>query len=138
MKEMAVIRGKYHDNNYGTIRTIYDCDEMAALFCARDVAKALGFSDPSRTVRNICRNCVKEAHTSGGGPQVMNFIGWEDVARLYYHCRNQELYQFIEYLNNLEINMHDKAVERNESFSNEFCRDLTDLFTKYLYRCNSI
>lgn len=39
----------------------------------------------------------------------MNFIGWDDIARLYHHCRNQELYPYIEYLCNIETDMYEKA-----------------------------
>ena len=107
MKEKSVFKGKYFNGKFGDIRVILDKEKPETLFCAKDVAKALGFANPSTSVRDICLNTRKEAHMTDGGLQVLNFIGWDDVARLVKHCRI-DCAGFVKYLICAEIDMFDK------------------------------
>ncbi len=78
-----IITSKY----FGKVRTVQDTENETIIFCAIDVAKSLGFSDPGKSVRNICFNLVKEVHYTDGGLQVLNFIDIKDIERLFVHCK---------------------------------------------------
>ena len=107
MKEKTVFKGKYYSDKYGDLRTIFDKEGCRILFCARDVAKALGYRNPSASVKDICLNYVKEAHITDGGLQIMNFIGWDDIARLAQNSR-KDYSDYVRYLICAEIDMYDK------------------------------
>lgn len=62
------------------IRTLDE--EGMILFCASDVAKALGYAVPHKAVRDHCKGVLKRNTLTNGGIQEINFIPESDVYRL--------------------------------------------------------
>ena len=57
------------------------------LFCAFDVARALGYSRPNDAVSRHCRATVKRSSPISGKMQEINFIPEGDVYRLIVHSK---------------------------------------------------
>ena len=57
------------------------------LFPATDCARALGYAEPQRAVRQHCRGCVKRTAPTAGGLQEINYITECDLYRLITHSR---------------------------------------------------
>ena len=112
-----LIRATYTNEAYGDIRTIYNLETDEVLFCARDVAKGFGYADPSRSVRDICVNLIKEAHITDGGLQVLNFVRRYDVVRLFKHSRSENCYDFFFTLeaiaNDFAENVFDRYIDND-------------------------
>ena len=71
----------FNNEKYGEIRTIVDGDKV--LFCASDVAKALGYARPADAITTHCRGSVKRRLTDNlGREQETKFIPEGDVYRL--------------------------------------------------------
>lgn len=77
----------FKDEEFGKIRTLL-IDEKP-YFCASDVAKALGYSNPNKAVNDHCRAIVKRPIKISGKMQDINFIPEEDIALLI--SRNRKL-----------------------------------------------
>lgn len=73
---------KIFDNpKFGSIRTI--TEDGKTLFCAKDVAMALGYKDTTNAIKQHCRGVVKRHLTDSlGRDQEMNFIPEGDIYRL--------------------------------------------------------
>ena len=65
---------------FGEIRTLEEDGKI--LFCASDVAKALGYSRPNDAISQHCRATVKRRTPISGKMQEINFIFEGDVYRL--------------------------------------------------------
>ena len=130
-----LIRATYTNEAYGDIRTIYNLETDEVLFCARDVAKAFGYADPSRSVRDICVSLIKEAHITDGGLQVLNFIRRYDVIRLFKHSRSENSYDFLFFLESVADDFAEKVFDR---YIDEDDEDEDDDFIDYHYpeECN--
>ena len=71
----------FDNPEFGKIRTIEE--NRKALFCAKDVATALGYKDATNAIKQHCRGVVKRHLTDGlGRDQITNFIPEGDVYRL--------------------------------------------------------
>ena len=71
----------FKNNNFGEIRTIKEGDKV--LFCGRDVARALGYVNPSRDVIRHCKYIEKRCATDTvGRQQEISFIPESDLYRL--------------------------------------------------------
>lgn len=71
----------FDNPEFGKIRTIEGNGKV--LFCAKDVAIALGYKDPTNAIKQHCRGVVKRHLTDGlGRDQITNFIPEGDVYRL--------------------------------------------------------
>ena len=71
----------FNNEKYGEIRTIVDGDKV--LFCASDVAKALGYARPADAITTHYRGSVKRRLTDNlGREQETKFIPEGDVYRL--------------------------------------------------------
>ena len=66
--------------DFGEVRTLEENGEV--LFCASDVAKALGYARPNDAVSQHCRATVKRRSPISGKMQDINFIPEGDVYRL--------------------------------------------------------
>lgn len=66
--------------DFGEVRTLEE--NGAVLFCASDVAKALGYARPNDAVSQHCRATVKRRSPISGKMQDINFIPEGDVYRL--------------------------------------------------------
>jgi prophage antirepressor-like protein len=70
---------------FGQLRTIEEDGKI--LFCASDVAKALGYSNPRDAISRHCRGVVKRDALTQGGVQAIAFIPEGDVYRLITHSK---------------------------------------------------
>lgn len=70
----------FNNEEFGSIRTLTENDVI--LFCASDVAKALGYSVPRKAVLDHCKGVLKRNIPTNGGNQEVSFIPEGDVYRL--------------------------------------------------------
>lgn len=75
----------FKNTEFGEIRTIEENGEI--LFCASDVAKALGYSRPNDAISVHCRATVKRRSPIGGKIQEINFIPESDLYRLAFSSK---------------------------------------------------
>ncbi len=66
--------------DFGEVRTLEEDGKV--LFCASDVAKALGYNNPNKAVNDHCRAITKRSTPISGKTQDINFIPEGDVYRL--------------------------------------------------------
>lgn len=76
MNELQIFKNE----RFGEIRTVTENGNV--LFCAADVAKALGYKDTTNAIKQHCKGVVKHHILTNGGEQEMNFIPRGDVFRL--------------------------------------------------------
>ena len=77
MKEPAI----FTNPEFGNIRTL-ETEDGKVLFCASDVASALGYSNTRDAISRHCKGVVKRDTLTNGGKQEMSFIPEGDVYRL--------------------------------------------------------
>ena len=71
----------FHNPEFGEIRTIEENGKV--LFCGTDVAKALGYKNPTKAIADHCKGTVeRRANDSLGRQQNMKFIPEGDIYRL--------------------------------------------------------
>lgn len=70
----------FKNEQFGEVRTILEGEKV--LFCAADVAKALGYTNPNKAVNDHCRAITKRSTPISGKVQKINFIPEGDVYRL--------------------------------------------------------
>lgn len=70
----------FNNPRFGEVRTI--TEKGKALFCAKDVAMALGYKDSTNAIKQHCKGVVKRHLLSDGGNQLTNFIPEGDIYRL--------------------------------------------------------
>ena len=75
----------FKNEEFGSVRIIEEDGKY--LFCASDVAKALGYSRPNDAVARHCRATVKRSSPISGKIQEINFIPEGDVYRLIVHSK---------------------------------------------------
>lgn len=75
----------FKNSSFGQLRTIEEDGKI--LFCAADVAKALGYINPRDAISRHCRGVVKRDAPTQGGIQAMAFIPEGDVYRLITHSK---------------------------------------------------
>lgn len=80
MNETTNMVEVFKNEEFGEIRTLIEGDKV--LFCASDVAKALGYANAHDAVARHCRASVKRATPISGKIQEINFIPEGDVYRL--------------------------------------------------------
>lgn len=88
MKELQIFKNE----QFGEIRTIEANGKV--LFCGSDVAKALGYSIPSKAVNTHCKGVSKMEVPTKGGIQQMLFIPEGDLYRLITHSKLPSAEQF--------------------------------------------
>jgi prophage antirepressor-like protein len=73
-------------NNLGSVRIIpsENGNQIDTLFCAKDVASILGYSNTKDAILRHCKGVVKHDLPSNGGNQLTNFIKLPDVFNLIY------------------------------------------------------
>lgn len=77
---------------FGTIRRIIEGENV--LFCAPDVAKALGYSNTRDALKRHCKGVVKRDTPTNGGSQSLGFISEGDVYRLICHSKLPSAMEF--------------------------------------------
>lgn len=70
----------FNNPEFGEVRTIEE--NGAVLFCGSDVAKALGYTNPSKAINDHCKGITKRYTLTAGGEQEMSFITEGDIYRL--------------------------------------------------------
>lgn len=70
----------FNNPDFGEVRTLEEDGKV--LFCASDVAKALGYARPADAVTQHCKGSVKHRVLTDGGVQESKFIPEGDVYRL--------------------------------------------------------
>ena len=79
MNEMHI----FNNPEFGSVRTLEE--NGAVLFCGTDIARALGYQNPSRDVQRHCKKPVSRCTTdSVGRQQEMLFIPESDLYRLIF------------------------------------------------------
>ncbi len=72
----------FDSEEFGRVRAMVD-EDGAELFCAKDVAVALGYKDTKNAIKQHCKGVVKRHPLeTPGGTQEMRFIAEPDVFRL--------------------------------------------------------
>lgn len=75
----------FKNEQFGEVRTM---DENGVtIFCAADVARALGYSRPSEAVTRHAKGTLKRRILTNGGEQEMLFVSEGDVYRLIAHSK---------------------------------------------------
>ena len=82
----------FNNEQFGNVRIIEEAGKF--LFCGSDVAKALGYTIPSKAVNTHCKGVSKMEAPSPGGMQTMLFIPEGDVYRLITHSKLPTAEQF--------------------------------------------
>lgn len=75
----------FSNPDFGKIRTIQQGEKT--LFCASDIARSLGYSNPNKAVNDHCRAITKCSTPISGKMQDINFIPEGDVYRLIVHSK---------------------------------------------------
>ena len=70
----------FKNAEFGQVRTLTENGKI--LFCASDVAKALGYTNVSKAINDHCKGITKRYTLTEGGKQQLNFIPEGDVYRL--------------------------------------------------------
>lgn len=70
----------FNNADFGQIRTLKEQSNI--LFCASDIAKALGYAKPNNAIAKYCRATLKRGIPLAGKIQEINFISESDVYRL--------------------------------------------------------
>jgi len=81
MSEMQI----FENTQFGTIRTLEENGKI--LFCGRDVAASLGYSNTKDAVLRHCKGVVKRDLLTQGGEQTLNFIPEGDLYRLIVNSK---------------------------------------------------
>lgn len=71
---------KFTNDEFGTIRTVEQDGKV--LFCGKDVATALGYSNPRKALIDHCKGVTKRDAPTSSGIQSMSFITEGDLYRL--------------------------------------------------------
>ena len=71
----------FQNSEFGDIRTVTE-DGGKVLFCGRDIAAALGYSNTRDALNRHCKGVVKRDTLTPGGEQELSFIPEGDVYRL--------------------------------------------------------
>lgn len=89
MNEMQI----FDNPAFGSVRTL-EQDDGVILFCAADIASALGYAKPRNAIQAHCKGALKRGILTNGGKQEMTFIQEPDVYRLITHSKLPEAEKF--------------------------------------------
>lgn len=70
----------FQNQEFGEVRTIVEGEKV--FFCGSDVARALGYANPSKALSDHCKGVTKRYTPTAGGAQEMSFIPEGDLYRL--------------------------------------------------------
>lgn len=87
----------FNNPEFGQVRTLEE--DGAVLFCGADVARALGYQNPSRDVQRHCKNSVSRCTTDlVGRQQNMLFIPESDLYRLVFSSKLPSAERFTDWV----------------------------------------
>lgn len=75
----------FNNPDFGEVRTL--TESGAVLFCGSDVAKALGYTNPSKALSDHCKGVTKCYTPTKSGTQEMSFIPESDLYRLIFSSK---------------------------------------------------
>lgn len=75
----------FKNEEFGEIRTLVEGDKV--LFCASDVAKALGYANSRKAISDHCKGVTKRDTPTNGGLQMLSYIYEGDIYRLIAHSK---------------------------------------------------
>lgn len=87
----------FNNPEFGEIRTI-ETNDGKVLFCGKDVAAALGYSDTAQAIRKHCKGVVEMPTPSNGGIQKMKFIPEPDIYRLTFSSKLPDAEKFTDWI----------------------------------------
>lgn len=82
----------FNSPEFSNVRKIMEND--VTLYCASDIAKALGYAKPHDAIKAHCRETQKRKTQTNGGIQTMSFIPESDVYRLIGHGKTPTAKKF--------------------------------------------
>ena len=87
----------FNNPDFGEVRTLEENGRV--LFCGSDVAKALGYQNPSRDVQRHCKAIQERCTTdSVGRQQIMLFIPESDLYRLVFSSKLPNAERFTDWV----------------------------------------
>ncbi len=86
----------FQNEKFGEIRI--EIVNGKEFFCANDIAKSLGYSNPSKAISDHCKGVTKCYIPTNGGKQKVNFIPESDVFRLIVRSELKEAEIFEKWL----------------------------------------
>ena len=75
----------FENTEFGKVRILEENGKL--FFCASDIAKALGYTNPNKAVNDHCRAITKRSTPISGKMQEINYIPEGDVYRLIAHSK---------------------------------------------------
>lgn len=85
MAEVTNMVEVFKNEEFGEIRTLTEGDRV--LFCASDVAKALGYANSRKAISDHCKGVTKRDTPTNGGLQMLSYIYEGDIYRLIAHSK---------------------------------------------------
>lgn len=76
----------FENPEFGNVRTL-ETDDGKVMFCGKDIAKSLGYTNPSKALSDHCKGVTKCYTLTNGGKQELSFIPEGDVYRLITHSK---------------------------------------------------
>lgn len=86
----------FNNPEFGEIRTI--SENGTVLFCGSDVARALGYSNPAKTLTDHCKGITKRYTPTDGGEQLLSFIPESDLYRLIFRSKLPSAERFTDWV----------------------------------------
>ena len=86
----------FNNPEFGEIRTINE--NGAVLFCGSDVARALGYTNPSKALTDHCKGITKRCTPTNGGEQLLSFIPESDLYRLIFRSKLPSAERFTDWV----------------------------------------
>lgn len=85
---------QFESSEFGTVRTMV-AENGNPLFCAKDVAVALGYTNPGKAIRDHCKGGpIRYPLSTGGGTQDVRFITEGDLYRLIASSKLESAQRF--------------------------------------------
>ena len=86
----------FNNPDFGEVRTLEENGKV--LFCGSDVAKALGYSNPSKALSDHCKGVTKRYTPTNSGTQEMSFIPESDLYRLVFSSKLPNAERFTDWV----------------------------------------
>lgn len=82
----------FNNAQFGNVRVIMENGKP--LFCGKDVAESLGYSDTAKAIRMHCKGVAELSTPTSGGMQKMKYIPEGDLYRLITHSQLPDAERF--------------------------------------------
>lgn len=86
----------FNNPDFGEVKTLEENGKV--LFCGSDVAKALGYSNPSKALSDHCKGVTKRYTPTNSGTQEMSFIPESDLYRLVFRSKLPNAERFTDWV----------------------------------------